>query len=147
MPLGSLSRSALTRRYRRDMITAVHTLIYSDDPPATRAFLRDVLQWSYVSDEVPEGEPEWLIFRTGASELGVHPTSGEGGFHAPRHHSISLMCDDLDVTVRELAARGAQFTTDPVDRGFGVVVFMKVPGADDIMLYEPRHAIAYSLEA
>ena len=125
------------------MITAVHTLIYSDDAPATRAFLRDVLQWSYVSDEVPEGEPEWLIFRTGASELGVHPTSGEGGFHAPRHHSISLMCDDLDVTVRELAARGAQFTTDPVDRGFGVVVFMKVPGADDIdaRRAEARHRL------
>ena len=147
MPLSLLSRSALGRRYRRDMITAVHTLIYSDDAPATRAFLRDVLQWPYVSDDVPEGEPEWLIFRTGPSELGVHPTSGEGGFHAPRHHSISLMCDDLDATMDDLASRGAQFTTDPVDRGFGVVVFMKVPGAEDIMLYEPKHAIAYTVEA
>ena len=27
------------------MITAVHTLIYSDDAPATRAFFRDVLGW------------------------------------------------------------------------------------------------------
>jgi hypothetical protein len=25
------------------MITSIHTLIYSDDAPATRAFLRDVL--------------------------------------------------------------------------------------------------------
>ena len=32
------------------MITAVHTLIYSDDPEATRAFLRDVLEWPYVED-------------------------------------------------------------------------------------------------
>ena len=55
------------------------------------------------------------------------------------------MCDDLDTTMAELASRGAEFTTDPVDRGFGVVVFMKVPGADDIMLYEARHALAHSL--
>jgi len=27
------------------MITSIHTLIYSDDPPAARAFLRDVLGW------------------------------------------------------------------------------------------------------
>ena len=30
------------------MITAVHTLIYSDDAPATRAFFRDVLGWPFV---------------------------------------------------------------------------------------------------
>ena len=77
------------------MIAALHTLVYSDDPVATRAFLRDVLQLPYVSDDVPEGQPEWLIFRTGPSELGVHPTSGPGGFEVPRHHAISLMCDDL----------------------------------------------------
>jgi hypothetical protein len=27
------------------MITSIHTLIYSDDARATRAFLRDVLGW------------------------------------------------------------------------------------------------------
>lgn len=124
------------------MITAMHTLIYSDDAPATRAFLRDVLQLPYVDDG-----GDWLIFRSGPSELGVHPTTGEGGFHAPRHQSISLMCDDLEATMSELGGRGAEFTTEPVDRGFGVVVFMKVPGADDIMLYEPRHAVAHSLDA
>ncbi|MGB7493597.1 MAG: hypothetical protein WBW05_04275 [Candidatus Acidiferrum sp.] len=32
------------------MITSIHTLIYSDDAPATRAFLRDVLGWPYVED-------------------------------------------------------------------------------------------------
>ncbi len=45
------------------MITAVHTLIYSDDPDATRAFLRDVLQLPSV------GGDEWPIYRTGPSEL------------------------------------------------------------------------------
>jgi len=127
------------------MITAVHTLVYSDDAVATRAFFRDVLQWPSAAGEVAEGEQEWPIFRSGPSELGVHPTTGEGGDHAPRHHSISLLCDDLAATMDELRSRGAVFTTDPVDRGFGVVVFMAVPGADDMMLYEPHHATAHDL--
>lgn len=127
------------------MITAVHTLVYSDDAPATRAFFRDVLRWPSAADEVAEGESEWPIFRSGPSELGVHPTTAEGGDQAPRHHSISLMCDDLEGTMSDLASRGATFTTDPVDRGFGLVVFMAVPGADDMMLYEPRHAVAHDL--
>jgi catechol 2,3-dioxygenase-like lactoylglutathione lyase family enzyme len=33
------------------MITSIHTLIYSDDAPATRAFLRDVLDWEYVAED------------------------------------------------------------------------------------------------
>ena len=50
------------------MIKAVHTLIYSDDPEATRSFLRDVLGWPYV--EHPESGSGWLIFKTGPSEMG-----------------------------------------------------------------------------
>ena len=50
------------------MITAVHCLIYSDEPEATRAFLRDVLDWPFVQDAgsepiQPVGQPGpvWLI--------------------------------------------------------------------------------------
>ncbi|MDN5791138.1 MAG: VOC family protein [Micrococcales bacterium] len=133
------------------MIIAVHTLIYSDDPPATRAFLRDVVQWPYVIDPGSSGDDNesaaWLIFRTGPSELGVHPTSGgeDSTFRTPRHHSITLMCDDLDATIAELASRGAQFATDPVDEAFGRIIFMQVPGADDILLYEARHETAHDM--
>jgi catechol 2,3-dioxygenase-like lactoylglutathione lyase family enzyme len=128
------------------MLTAVHTLIYSDDPEATRSFFRDVLGWPYV--EHPESEPGWLIFKTGPSELGVHPTSGtyEGEtFSHPRHHSISLMCDDVAATKEELEARGAEFTGAIEDMGFGLAVMLKVPGADDVLLYEPQHPEAHSL--
>ena len=38
------------RRYGRKMITAIHTLVYSDDATATRAFFKDVLQWPFVSE-------------------------------------------------------------------------------------------------
>ena len=51
------------------MITSIHALIYSDDPPATRAFLRDVLGWPHV--EHTQSAPGWLIFGTGPSELGA----------------------------------------------------------------------------
>src|SRR5258706_175837 len=81
------------------MITSLHALIYSDDPPATRAFLRDVVGWPFVEDS--GSEPGWLIFRTGPSEMGVHPTHSvwEGReYNAPRHHQISLMCDDIEAT-------------------------------------------------
>jgi catechol 2,3-dioxygenase-like lactoylglutathione lyase family enzyme len=128
------------------MITSIHTLIYSDDPPATRAFLRDVLGWRYVEDE--GSEPGWLIFRCGASEMGVHPTSGtwEGGTYSHRvHHEISLMCDDVAATRAELAAKGASFQGEISDQGFGLTTMMDLPGAGQIMLYEPRHATAYDL--
>ncbi|CAN7506231.1 VOC family protein [Terrabacter sp. LjRoot27] len=132
------------------MITAVHNLVYSDDAPATRAFFRDVLQWPCVTDEPGSDvsdDAAWLIFGSGPSELGVHPTRGPQGssWSAPRHHAISLICNDLRVTMDELIARGAVFTTDPTDHGYGLVVMMAVPGADEIQLYEPRHTTAYDL--
>jgi catechol 2,3-dioxygenase-like lactoylglutathione lyase family enzyme len=127
------------------MVKAIHTLIYSDDPEATRSFLRDVLGWLYVEDAA---EPGWLIFKTGPSELGVHPTSGtqEGqDFSYPQHHSIALMCDDIEATMAELEARGAEFSAPPEDAGFGIGTKLKLPGAGEILLYEPRHPEAHSL--
>ena len=140
------------------MITAIHTLVYSDDATATRAFFQDVLRWPFVSEGERgdsgtgtgtggEDPAEWLIFRTGPSELGVHPTAEqrEGQGREARHHSIAVMCDDLDATVAELAERGAEFTDEPEDMGFGRGVSLRVPGADDLLLYQPYHATAYDL--
>jgi catechol 2,3-dioxygenase-like lactoylglutathione lyase family enzyme len=128
------------------VITALHTLIYSDDPDATRAFLRDVVGWPSVEDA--DSEPGWLIFKTGPSELGVHPTSGryEGGEYSyPRHHSISLVCDDVEATAAELRGRGARFSGEIQDLGFGRGIMLQLPAADDVLLYEPRHKTAYDL--
>ena len=128
------------------MITSMHLLIYSDDAPATRAFLRDVLDLPYVEDA--GSEPGWLIFGTGRSEMGVHPTHSvwEGKeYSSTRHHAISFMCDDLEATMDELRAKGATFSTGVSDEGFGLISMLEVPGADPIMLYEPRHELAYPL--
>lgn len=128
------------------MIKAVHTLIYSDDPEVTRAFLRDVLGWPYV--EHPESDPGWLIFKTGPSEMGVHPTSGthEGhDYSYPLHHSISLICDDIEATVAALEAKGAEFSGEVEDFGFGLATSLKLPAAGEILLYQPQHPEAHSL--
>ena len=121
------------------MILACHTLVYSDDADATRTWFRDVLGFPYV-----DSGDSWLIFATGASELGVHPTSGQG-YTSPRHHAISFIVDDLETTMAELRERGAEFSSGPDDHGYGLVAMVKVPGADDVQLYEPRHQTAYDL--
>lgn len=133
------------------MIVAAHTLVYSTDPTATRAFFKDVLQWPFVSDPsssgstdaAPDDPSSWLIFGTGPSELGVHPTMPDG--RDQPHHVLSLVCDDVEATMAELSARGARFRGRPEDRGYGICVEVEVPGADDMQIYEPRHKTAYQL--
>lgn len=130
------------------MITALHTLVYSDDPTATRAFLKDVLRWPFLSEGGGVDPAEWLIFGTGPGELGVHPTSWERQGRkesTPTHHQVTLMCDDLDATVDELAARGATFRGEPEEMGFGRGTYLRVPGTDDLLLYQPHHDTAYDL--
>jgi predicted enzyme related to lactoylglutathione lyase len=127
------------------MITSIHTLIYSDDAAATRAFLRDVVGWPFVEDV--GSEPGWLIFSTGPSEMGVHPTHTEWEgkvYDSPRHHEIALMCDDVEATRAELEEKGATFVAPITDEGFGLVTMLEVPGTDPIMLYEPKHTVAYT---
>ncbi len=113
----------------------MHTLVYADDAEAARAFFRDVLGWPHV-----DAHDGWLIFGTGPAELAVHP-AGAGG---PRHE-ISLMCDGLEQTMAELAAKGAEFAGDVRSARFGRMVTLKVPGAGEMLLYEPRHPTAYNL--
>ena len=124
------------------MILASHTLIYSDDADATRAFFRDVLGFPNV--DAGTGDHNWLIFRTGPSELGVHPTGPlDDGSTTPRHHAISFVVDDLESTMAELRGKGAEFSSGPDDHGYGIVAMLTVPGADDVQLYQPRHRTAY----
>jgi catechol 2,3-dioxygenase-like lactoylglutathione lyase family enzyme len=117
-------------------ITGVHTLLYTSEPEALRAVLRDVFGFHHV--DAGDG---WLIFRLPPAELGVHPAEGptyEGG----TRHQVSFMCDDVEQTVRELRAKGIDIPEEPVDEGFGITVTMRLPGGVEVMLYEPRHPVA-----
>ncbi len=119
------------------MITALHTLVYADDPEAARAFFRDVLQFPGV-----DTGGGWLIFRTGPSELGVHPSSweyeGQAG-STDQRFDVSLMCDDLEQTMAELTERGAEFVGEARDEGWGITTQLKVPGAGEMTLYQPTY--------
>ena len=118
------------------MITGVHTILYSDDAEATRAFLRDVLGWSAV-----DSGGGWLIFATPPAEMGVHPTTGDQGeeWATTPHHDISFLCDDIEATVAELRAKGVEFTDEVRDMGYGLVTTFLVPAAGPMHLYQPRY--------
>ena len=81
------------------MIKGVHTMFYSSDADATRAFLRDVLGFS--ANDVGDG---WLIFDLPEADMGCHPSEKV-------MHEISFYCDDVEATKSELEARGVEFTT------------------------------------
>ena len=51
------------------MITGAHAIIYSKNPDADRAFLRDVLKLTNV--DVGGG---WLIFGLPPADVAVHPS-------------------------------------------------------------------------
>lgn len=119
------------------MITAVHTLVYADDPEAARAFFRDVLEFPGV-----DTGGGWLIFKTGPSELGVHPRSWEHGGDSggtDQQFDVSLICDDLVTAVARLSAKGAEFVGDVTDQGWGRAIRLKIPGAGEMTLYEPKY--------
>jgi predicted enzyme related to lactoylglutathione lyase len=118
------------------MLSAVHMLLYSRDPDADRAFLRDVLGWPHVDAGGPE--PGWLIFKTPPGEVAVHPTDG-----APTTE-LHLMCEDIAATVAELRAAGAA-VTDPENRGWGISAELTLPGGGTLGVYQPRHATAFDL--
>lgn len=118
------------------MITGLHLLLYSKDPAADRAFLRDALGWPSVEDA--DSEPGWLIFKTPATELGVHPTD------AAPSTELHLMCDDLDATIADLTAKGAS-TTPPNTRPYGRLTTLTLPSGTELGLYQPTHQTAINL--
>ena len=115
------------------MITGVHTMFYSAEADALRAFIRDKLRFPYT--DVGEG---WLIFDLPEAEMGCHPADAADGA-ASGSHDISFYCDDIHKTVAELKARGVEFTDGIADHGYGLVTHFKMPGNCEVQLYEPRY--------
>jgi predicted enzyme related to lactoylglutathione lyase len=117
-------------------VNGAHVLLYTSEPDALRATLRDVFGWTHV-----DAGGGWLIFALPPAELGVHPAEGPmdaSGFR----HQFSLMCDDIHATLRELRAKGIETKGEPTDAGFGITVMLKLPGGVEVRLYEPRHPVA-----
>ena len=115
------------------MIRGVHTMFYSSEPDALRAFLRDKL--GFAATDVGGG---WLIFDLPEADMGCHPADETGGSPSGTH-DISFYCDDIEKTVAELESRGVEFTGPVVDRGYGLVTHLCVPGGFAVQLYQPRY--------
>ncbi len=117
-------------------IVGAHMLLYTPEPEALRATLRDVFGWKHV--DAGDG---WLIFKLPPAELGVHPAEGPT-YESGVRHQISFMCDDVQATVQELRAKGITVVGEPEDEGWGISVMLELPGGVAVQLYEPRHAVA-----
>jgi hypothetical protein len=113
------------------MISGIHAIIYSRNAPKTRAFLRDVLRLRSV-----DAGGGWLIFALPPAELAAHPDRNGA------RHQLFLMSDDIDKTRRSLGRKGVQFTSPVVDQGWGLVTSLKLPGAGDLWIYQPKHRTA-----
>jgi hypothetical protein len=110
------------------MITGAHSIIYSTNPDADRAFLRDVLALTHV--DVGHG---WLIFGLPPSEVAVHPADQNGA------HELYLMCDEVEAFVREMKTHG--IACGPVqNQGWGMLTHLTLPGGGTLGVYQPRHA-------
>jgi catechol 2,3-dioxygenase-like lactoylglutathione lyase family enzyme len=117
-------------------ITGTHMLLYTSEPDACRAILRDVFGWRHV--EAGEG---WLIFALPPAELGIHPSEGPT-YDSGVRHQLSLMCDDINSTIEELRGKGVEVRGEPEDAGWGITTTLVLPGDLEVMLYQPRHPTA-----
>ena len=80
--------------------------------------------------------------------MGVHPTHSvwEGKtYDHPRQHSISIMCDDLEATVEELRAKGAQFRGPIEEQISGRIIVLMGPGPGDIQIAQPTRKLGHNM--
>ncbi|MEO8349160.1 MAG: extradiol dioxygenase [Acidobacteriota bacterium] len=110
------------------MIIGAHSIFYSKDPEADRAFLRDVLEFPSV--DVGGG---WLIFGLPPSEVAVHPSRKNDV------HEFYLMTDDVKAFRARMKKR--RVPCGPVQSmGWGLLTQVTLPGGGTLGVYEPRHA-------
>ncbi len=110
------------------VITGAHSIIYSTNPEADRAFLRDVLGLTHV--DVGGG---WLIFALPPAEVAVHPSDSNN------LHELYLMCDDIEVLIAEMKARNVACEAVQ-SQSWGLLTRVALPGGGTLGVYQPRHA-------
>jgi catechol 2,3-dioxygenase-like lactoylglutathione lyase family enzyme len=110
------------------MIIGAHSIVYSKNAEADRAFFRDVLKFPFV--DANEG---WLIFALPPSEVAFHPAEHGG------KHEFYLMVDDVERFVSEMTGKGV--ACGPVqNQGWGMLTALTLPGGGTLGVYQPRHA-------
>jgi len=115
------------------MIFGAHTIIYSKDAEADRAFFRDVLGFPAV-----DAGYGWLIFALPPSELSVHSAAENG------QHQLYLLCDDVHAEVASLSAKGVA-CSDVHEERWGSSTMIRLPSGAEVGLYQPKHKTAIGL--
>jgi hypothetical protein len=125
------------------MINGSHFLLYSKNPEADRAFLRDALEFRSV-----DAGRGWLIFALPPAEIAVHPMEEDAPPQNPDGQvvgaSLYLLCDNLDATMKALEARNVLFS-EVNEAPWGIVTTFRLPGGGEIGLYQPTHPTALEL--
>jgi hypothetical protein len=125
------------------MINGSHFLLYSKNPEADRAFLRDALEFRSV-----DAGRGWLIFALPPSEIAVHPLDEDAPPQNPEGQvvgaSLYLLCDNLDATMKALESRNVLFS-EVNEAPWGIVTTFRLPGGGEIGLYQPTHPTALEL--
>lgn len=103
-------------------------MIFSRHADEVRAFFKDVLELPSV--DAGDG---WPIFAAPPTEIAVHPSDGETS------HELYLVCDDVQALTEKLAERGVKTAMPIVDRGWGLVTQVRLPGGEVLGLYQPKH--------
>ncbi|HXE81232.1 MAG TPA: VOC family protein [Vicinamibacterales bacterium] len=109
-------------------ITGAHVLLYTSEAEKVRAIFRDVFGWKHV--DAGDG---WLIFALPPAELGIHPAEGPT-YESGVRHQLTLMCDDINATIRDLRAKGIEVKGLPEDEDYGITVMLGLPGGLEVML-------------
>ena len=111
------------------MIIGAHVTLFSADPAADRAFLRDVLGLPHI-----DAGRGWLIFALPPAEVLVHPARASGV------HELYLICDDIVAQVATLRRQGVRCGAVR-DRGWGLLSWVRLPGGGRLGVYQARHPL------
>jgi hypothetical protein len=110
------------------MITGAHTVIYSTNAEADRAFFRDIIKLPNV--DAGDG---WLIFGLPPGEVAVHPSEKND------MHEFFLMCEDMNEFLAEMRKHDVAYEP-AMDLSYGRLAYITLPGGGKLGVYEPRHA-------
>ena len=111
------------------MINGAHLLIYTTNPDADRAFVRDVLGFRSV-----DAGGGWLIFALPPGEVAFHPGERQAA-------ELYLMCDDLNATIAWLEKKHVRCGEVATER-WGIRTTIRMPSGAEIGLYQPTHPTA-----
>ncbi len=109
------------------MIIGAHMMVQSKNEAVDKAFFAKVLKLPFV--DAGNGR---LVFGTPSADIMLRE-SDENSVH-----QLFLICDDIEDFVAEMAQHGVAHTP-PVNRGWGTITEITLPGGGKLSAYQPHH--------